>query len=403
MPEENNPPAGQPQPGAGQQPPLTPAAGGQQPAGAQPSAGGGGQAQQPAASRPPQTLREAWRGFITPSLLVHLFLAIFLVILVFVVGGLSWRFANRQAQEWLCEIDNTIYSNCAEKLPSSIPGSSTSQQGGNANVGGANSSTNTATPPANIGSAPAGSGGGNGNGSTPPGGGAGGGAGGSGGANGAGGAGGTGGAGGASGQTPAKPAFTPPVFTAAETARLEEQKADIIRHVRFHGQVMAFFYSNYYMAIAVLLFAGVLLAIALFFIAQDGWTGANPYVRTLFVVMAAAAAYYGLYPPVFQQEQNIADNKQLFLEYQTLKHEVESYPVTKTTVKGDEKEPHDFIRYVDSELARLGNIAIGFDYSKINYKGAFDINKASATPTPSSSATPGGTTKPPAGNPTPTR
>lgn len=148
---------------------------------------------------------------------------------------------------------------------------------------------------------------------------------------------------------------------------------------------MSFFFQSYYTAICVLLFAGAFVALAMFFIATRGWGPANEYIKTLFVVMTASAAFYGLWPPVFQQEKNISDNKALFLEYETLQDEIASYRVTRSNVKNEHKEPNDFINYVDSELARIGNIAIGFDYTKITYKGAFESN---STNTPSPAATP---------------
>ena len=155
---------------------------------------------------------------------------------------------------------------------------------------------------------------------------------------------------------------------------------------------MAFFSQAYYTAICVLLFAGAVLATAMFFIGTNGWGQTNEYVRTVFVVMAAMAAFYGLWPTVFQQDKNLSDNKALFLEYETLQNEISSYTVTRTNVKNEPKTPNDFINYVDSEMARLGNIAIGFDYTKISYKGAFESSNSSApapSPTPSPPKKPG--------------
>jgi len=91
--------------------------------------------------------------------------------------------------------------------------------------------------------------------------------------------------------------------------------------------------------------------------------------------MTAATAYYGLFPSVFQQQQNITDNKALFLSYKALEGEVVSYPITGRNIKGEIKKPEEFINYVDAELNRIGNIAIGFDSTKINYKGAFETTE----------------------------
>src|SRR2546423_2566086 len=51
--------------------------------------------------------------------------------------------------------------------------------------------------------------------------------------------------------------------------RLENQLAEIKHHAKFHATVMADFYKAYFLCISVMLFAGAILAIALFFIAQN--------------------------------------------------------------------------------------------------------------------------------------
>ncbi|MFN2455715.1 MAG: hypothetical protein ABR577_16010 [Pyrinomonadaceae bacterium] len=162
---------------------------------------------------------------------------------------------------------------------------------------------------------------------------------------------------------------------AEQQKRLDEQLAGIRARRNHHGVVMAFFFKAYYMAISVVLFSGLIAALALFFIAQNGWSGTNPYVKTVFLVMTAVTAYYGLFPSVFQQQQNISDNKTLFLAYKGLENEVTSYPLTLTDISGGAKTPTQFITYVDSKMNTLGNIAIGFDYTKISYTGAFELNK----------------------------
>lgn len=170
-------------------------------------------------------------------------------------------------------------------------------------------------------------------------------------------------------------ADAPPPITDPERKRLNEQLKDVRAKITHHGTVMAFFYKAYYMSISVVMLAGLIAALALFFIAQNGWTGTNPYVKNVFLVMTAAAAYYGLFPSVFKQEENIADNKALFLSYKALENEVISYPLTRINLKGEKKMPQEFINYVDAQMTALGKIAIGFDNTKVTYKGVFDITE----------------------------
>ena len=173
-----------------------------------------------------------------------------------------------------------------------------------------------------------------------------------------------------------------PTPTETESARLKAQLEIIRDRGKHHGNVMAYFYVNYFVSIVMVMTAGLLVALTLFFIAQQGWTGTNSYVRTVFIVASAYMAFYGLFSPVFQEQKNIGDNKELFLRYKSLENEVESYPITLLTLKGESKTPKEFINHVDDELDRLGNIALGFDISKVSYEQAFEAGPSRATPSP---------------------
>lgn len=187
--------------------------------------------------------------------------------------------------------------------------------------------------------------------------------------------------GGAVGPTTAATPTPSPTPNAAELKRLKEQLQIIRDRGKHHGDVMAFFYVNYYVAIVMVMTAGLLVAITLFFIAQAGWTGSNSYVRAAFIVGSAYLAFFGLFPPVFQQQKNIADNRELFLRYKSLENELNSYPLTLLTLKGDPANPRQFINHIDSELGRLGNIALGFDITKVSYEDAFQTSRPTPTPT----------------------
>lgn len=180
-----------------------------------------------------------------------------------------------------------------------------------------------------------------------------------------------------------------------EKERIQEQLQTIRDRTRHHGAVMAYFFKVYYVAIVMVMFAGVIAAVTLFFIAQKGWEHTSDYIETVFIVMSAVVAFYALFPPVFQQQKNISENKELFLQYKSLESEVQSYPLTHTTLKNEPKIPKDFINHIDSEMDRIGNIALGFDITKVDYKGAIELNKkpdSSVSPPaqPARSPKPGG-------------
>lgn len=163
-----------------------------------------------------------------------------------------------------------------------------------------------------------------------------------------------------------------PTPTETESARLKAQLQIIRDRAKHHGNVMAFFYVNYFVSIVMVMTAGLLVAITLFFIAQTGWTATNSHVKATFIVASAYVAFYGLFPPVFQQQKNITDNKELFLHYKSLENEVDSYPITLLTLKDGGKTPREFINHIDVEMDRLGDIALGFDITKVSYEEAFN-------------------------------
>ena len=140
-----------------------------------------------------------------------------------------------------------------------------------------------------------------------------------------------------------------------------------------HFNVMKFFYSRYYMAISIVLISGLIAGIALLFITKNGWAGVSQYVKTVFITAAALTAYLGAFPRVFQQTQNIADNKKLYLHYMALHDEVMSYLSLQAEYKWGIEKPSEFIHYIDKQLIHLNTFAIGFDDTKVpNYKGSFD-------------------------------
>ncbi|HVQ40350.1 MAG TPA: hypothetical protein VMS31_22605 [Pyrinomonadaceae bacterium] len=291
----------------------------------------------------------------------HLLLVVALIIVMIGVAAAAGWFAKGEAVVFLCQYDIEVYPNCEEELGLK-KGNAIGESGANSNAAKPQPTesvtpTVAATPDnTNLSSNPKPSPSttepGTTAGSTPAGG------------------------------IPPVVAATPVPLTPEQKVRLASQETQIRNLIKHHGRVMAFFYQAYYIALLEVLLLGVVVAISLFAIAQDGWASANSYVKTVFIVASAGVAFFGLWPPVFEQQKNISDNKVLFLQYQALKNELNSFPVIRTNTKNEVKDANAFIAYIDSELARLGNIAVGFDYTKIDYKGAFNLspNQPAATP-----------------------
>lgn len=212
-----------------------------------------------------------------------------------------------------------------------------------------------------------------------------------------------------------------------EQDRLKDQLSKIRDKEDLHRELMEFYYKGYYMGIIILSFTAALAAITLLLISKRGWAATSEYIITTFFIMTCASLFFGSWAGLFKQEENITNNKVLYLKYSALENELFSYvttgealnynftslvevkpaptpasspessnPQSNTQAKGaktksettseqsKKSEPQtvpakigikldtaDFIHYVDLQLAQ-DNIAIGFDYSQIpNYKNAF--------------------------------
>jgi hypothetical protein len=177
-------------------------------------------------------------------------------------------------------------------------------------------------------------------------------------------------------EDPSKPPTIPSDFKASDSEknRLLEQVRTIRGRALHHFTVMKYFYSRYYMAISVVLISGILGAVALLFITKHGWDQANQYVKTVLITAVAITAYFSAFPPVFQQSQNIADNKKLYLQYMALHDEVMSFLPLQENINGEPKKASEFIHYIDKQLVQLNTFAIGFDDTKVpNYKDTFNV------------------------------
>jgi hypothetical protein len=163
------------------------------------------------------------------------------------------------------------------------------------------------------------------------------------------------------------------LLNSTQEIRMKTQYQEIRGRAVHHLEVMIFFFANYYRAIAMMMILGGIAAIALFFIANKGWSNADGYVINVFIVATALTAYFGAFPSVFKQQDNISDNKRLYLQYVALGNEISSYAATGANYLPNEKaNANDFIHHVDDQLEAINDIAIGLDSSKVpTYKGVF--------------------------------
>lgn len=153
--------------------------------------------------------------------------------------------------------------------------------------------------------------------------------------------------------------------TNLERARLTDQLTLAKARSKHHLSVAVYFFSNYYMSILQAFIMGAVAAVALFFITKVGYTQASPNTVTVFVTATVLATFYGAFPSVFRQPDNVAENKALYLRYVALQNEMFSYAATGLDAAGKKASAAEYIRYIDIELNKANNIAVGFDATKL--------------------------------------
>ncbi|MBD2119320.1 hypothetical protein [Trichocoleus sp. FACHB-262] len=158
--------------------------------------------------------------------------------------------------------------------------------------------------------------------------------------------------------------------------RLVEQTKEIQGRVRSHVQVTKYFYVQYFVSVTTATVSAVIAAICLFSISKSGWSNTKNSLLSLFVVSFGFATIFSAYIVVFKYEENISQNKTLYLAYAALEDRVSSYFATGqfliNSAQGERTaitNSSQVIQFIDDELATINNIAIGFDATKIpNYQ-----------------------------------
>lgn len=165
----------------------------------------------------------------------------------------------------------------------------------------------------------------------------------------------------------------------SQLERLNEQLTDANLRMASHLNIMTFFFTRYFAAIAMISVFGAGAAVLLLLVTQKGWTAAHPLMLTALFVTTAIAVFYRAVPASFQQQQNITENKALLLRYMALEQDVRSFVVTGQLRQGltatVNPTTNEFISYVDQQLAQ-DNVAVGFD-DKVSpdYKAALTALK----------------------------
>jgi hypothetical protein len=179
---------------------------------------------------------------------------------------------------------------------------------------------------------------------------------------------------------PAKPTIQAIYTVAPEPPNVKElayrvnaQLDEIRRRSDYHLRVTRDFYVNYYYAVTMGLVLGSIAAVLLFFVSQKGWKDAEQWQIASFIVITTAAAVFGAFPLLYSQQDNIEQNKELYLHHKALEQEILSFAVTgepndraKLGIQ-DERDipPAVFVRYVDRRMSEFHKLPLGFDYTRL--------------------------------------
>ena len=124
-------------------------------------------------------------------------------------------------------------------------------------------------------------------------------------------------------------------------ARVYKQLDIIKQRMRFHLKVLLMFYRIYFVSTYMMMILSILSGISLLFISKEGWANSgksHQLLLTFFLVSSSAGIIYGSGPTVFEHENNIKYNKELFLRHAELRQDILSYASTGLTHKKDHGE-----------------------------------------------------------------
>jgi len=167
--------------------------------------------------------------------------------------------------------------------------------------------------------------------------------------------------------------------SASQQTRLKSQLQDVRAWAEHHRLITAFFYARYYVAITMASLTALFAAFLVGTIGIKGWQHASSYAVTALIVFAGASAFFGAFPGLYGQEENVTKNKALYLGYVALENEMLSYFATYPgDAKNPQPHPGEYIHSMDGKLRGLNDMVVKFDRSAIPDYGT-EINKALST------------------------
>jgi hypothetical protein len=147
-------------------------------------------------------------------------------------------------------------------------------------------------------------------------------------------------------------------------SRLRQQLAAMQARKAYHGELTIFFLTRHNTTLIILLVSGLVAAGMLVIITAKGMSHPNPYVKATFATAAAIAALAAGIAGMYKQEDNAVRNAALYVSYENLQNQIRTFMATGRLSAADSAAgPAGFITSMDSSMAVLNDLAIGFDQS----------------------------------------
>jgi hypothetical protein len=119
-----------------------------------------------------------------------------------------------------------------------------------------------------------------------------------------------------------------PTLQAIQAERIKRQYTDILQRKLFHVGLTEMLYVNYLTALVFAPFASALAAFCIFAIGRNGWAQTDELTIDTFKVAFGATVLTSAFMLIFDYNNNIARQVELFTQYEKLQGSVQSYLAT---------------------------------------------------------------------------
>jgi hypothetical protein len=150
--------------------------------------------------------------------------------------------------------------------------------------------------------------------------------------------------------------------------RIQEQAEIVANRATHHFSVMNYYLVTYYSNLLLGCIFGGLSAISLVLVTRRGWDNSGGCLIAFFLSTAACSTFFLAFTKVCQMDETAKANKVLYLKYATLLNDARTFAATGDYARNGETNKVsavDFIRHVDEEVGKVGDIAVSFDPARV--------------------------------------